>query len=296
MSLVQSLIRHYTLNTPIRRGKYRLAELALGLTSDLPERLEVQTTDGRKLIVNTANTSYRYIYYLGEYEEAITEVFRALVRPGDVCLDIGANMGWYTTLFQRLVGANGVVHAFEPVPPIFEHLTENVGLNEPQNVRLNNLALGDEEKDIELHIFDDLPDGHASIATFGYSDFRSYTSRMITLDSYLEETDTNDVRVVKMDIEGAELMMLKGASRLFEQQNLPILEVEMALATSRGFDYLPNDLIKYIRGKADYDFFAIDERTFKLMQIDGFKAEDEGANVLCLPAGTDRKVLSRWFS
>ena len=256
----------------------------------------VKTRDGRNLAINTKNFSYRFIYFTGEYEQAITEIFSQLVKPGDVCLDIGANMGWYTTLFQRLVGSNGVVHAFEPVPPTFKHLGENVRLNEPQNVRLNNLALGDEEKEIELHIFDDLPDGHASIATFGHSDFQSYTSRMITLDSYLEETGTDNVRLVKMDIEGAELMMLKGASKLFQQQDLPILEVEMALATTRGFDYVPNDLIEFIRGKADYDFFAIDERGYKLTQISGFKADDEGANVLCLPAGMDRGPLSHWFS
>lgn len=296
MGLVSSLIRQYTLNTPVKKGKYRLADLAMSLSGELPEQIVVRTTDGRELAVNTANGSYRYIYYLGEYEEAITDVFRALVRPGDVCLDIGANMGWYTTLFQKLVGSNGVVHAFEPVPPTFERLARNVRMNRLQNVRLNDLALGDEEKDVELHIFDNLPDGHASIATFGQSDFQSFTSRMIMLDTYLEETRTDNVRLVKMDIEGAELMMLKGASRLFEQETVPVIEVEMALATTRGFGYLPNDLIRFIREKADYDFFTIDERRFKLKQIDGFRPEDEGANVLCLPAGFDRKPLSRWFS
>ena len=297
LGLLQKLIRSYTFYSPIRKGKYRLVELAANVSGNLPDGIVVKTSDNRELFLDTANGSYKHIYFLGEYEPTITEILKALINPGDICLDIGANIGWFTTLFQKCVGVTGEVHSFEPVPPIFEHLKKNIKLNEPpENVKVNNFALGDEEKDIDLHIFPNLPNGHASISTFDEKDFVVYPSRMLTLDSYLSKHNLDNVKLVKMDIEGAELMMLKGASKLFSQKNLPIFEIEMALATTRGFGYLPNDLIEYIKQQAAYNFFAIDETHSNIRQIEGFALDDIGANVLCLPQDFDLKILSKWLA
>jgi len=259
----------------------------------VPREIVVETIDGRQLFIDTKNESYKYVYFLGEYEAVISNIFRRLIEPGDVCLDIGANIGWYTTLFQKLAGTHGQVHSFEPVPHIFDHLGRNVKLNSPpDNVTLNNLALGNEEKNVELHVFADMPDGHSSISTFEHSDFETFTSKMITLDSYLIERKIDNVSVVKMDVEGAELMALQGASDLFKQKRPPVFEIEMALATSKGFGYIPNDLIEFIRSQADYDFYAIDETHGTLRQIAGFQSDDIGANVLCLPQHFDAAKIS----
>ena len=154
VGLLHKLVRTYTFNSPINRGKYRLSDLGMKFSKELQGEITVETSDGRDFIVDTSNSSYRYVYFLGSYEPVITGIFSALVGPGDVCLDVGANIGWYATLFQKLVGEKGEVHAFEPVPPIFEHLRRNVEINEPPyNVRLNDFALGDVETDVELHIF-----------------------------------------------------------------------------------------------------------------------------------------------
>ncbi|MGI8884404.1 MAG: FkbM family methyltransferase, partial [Pyrinomonadaceae bacterium] len=129
--------------------------------------------------------------------------------------------------------------------------------------------------------------------TFDNTEYESFPCRMITLDYYLTENRIREVNFVKMDTEGAEMMMLEGADKLFDQKRPPIWEIEMALATTRGFDYLPNDLIKYMRQKADYEFYAIDEINFGLYPIEGFYPEDQGANVLCLPKGHYRERLSQ---
>ncbi len=297
VSLLQKFIRNYTFYSPIQKGKYRLSDLAIRLSRKSPDEITVRTADGRELLIDIAKGSYRYLYFTGEYETAISNLLRRIIAPGDICLDIGANIGWYTTLFQKLVGNEGEVHAFEPVPPIFDRLKHNIKVNEPpKNVRLNNFALGDTETTVDLHIFADLPDGHASIATFDHKEFEVFPSRMTTLDSYITANGIENVNLIKIDIEGAELMMLKGASKLFSQNQLPVLEIEMALATTSGFNYLPNDIIKYIRHQADYVFFAIDERTSKLREIKGFDSEDIGANVLCLPRNFDESRVSDWLS
>lgn len=294
LSIIQRLTRLYTFYSPIRKGKNRIALASLKLEGKLPEKVLVKTQDGRNLIINFDNHFAYFSYFLGEYEAAITNVCKKIIKKGNVCLDVGANAGWFTTLFQTLVGNIGQVHSFEPVPPTFEVLSQNVEINKNSEiVRLNNLALGDTRRQVKLHIPKNKADGHASISNFGNSETEIFSAEMITLDSYLEQKKIDQVDFVKADIEGAELSMLEGATRLFNQDKPPIMEIEMALDTTKGFGYLPNDLIEFIRKQCDYEFYSIDEKTFHLKKIEGFAENDKGANVLCVPVNLYQEKLQQ---
>lgn len=287
------LVRLYTFYAPIRKGKYRLYERALKQCSELPESLITKTTDGRTLKANLNNKMFDTVFFLGEYERAISEIISEIVRKEDVCLDVGANFGWYSTLLAKLNVRQ--VYAFEPVPPIFQDLTKNYELCEkPKNLSLHNLALGDEEKKIELHIFENEPNGHASISTMGKKNYSAYEARMTTFNNFKKENGLGEINFLKVDIEGAELMFLKGATELFAQKTPPMIVMEMALETSRHFGYTPNDLIEFIKSQAEYEFYSIDEYQIKLNKISGFAKEDIGANVLCVPKNQFRERLEKF--
>lgn len=278
-------VRLYTFNTPVAKGKFRLCLSAMNLCRHLPTEIEVGAKDGRRFSVNLTTGMNIGVFFFGEYDKALTDIVSSLLREGDVCLDVGANFGWYTTLFHKHCGAKGAVHAFEPVPATFRQLRRNYQLmGEPKNVFLNNLAVGDRRDRITINLFENEPTGHASLSAEGHTgDAVSFECEMITLDSYLEERSLGDVNFVKVDIEGAELIFLKGAEKLFRQKVPPIFLIEMALATSKPFGYLPNDLINFIRERAAYDFYAVEEIEGKLKKIEGFAPEDIGANVICIP-------------
>ena len=121
-NLILRTVRLYTFNTPLSRGRHRAYLAALKLCKTLPERMPAATKDGRKFSVHLNTGMEATVYFLGEYEKAVTEIVTSVLRQGDVCLDIGANFGWYTTLFQKYCGPNGQVHSFEPVPPTFREL------------------------------------------------------------------------------------------------------------------------------------------------------------------------------
>jgi FkbM family methyltransferase len=255
------------------------------LSKYAPDDIIVSTVDGRRLHADLSTGMCESLFFQGEYERAVTLMITKVVESGDVCLDVGANFGWYTTLLQKLCGSSGAVHAFEPVPDTFVTLQNNVELlSDSSNVSINNVALGDAPGNIEMHVFAGLPNGHSSLSTMGRSDYKTVASPMITLDSYLEDRGIAKVDFIKVDIEGAELMFLKGAAKLFAQPVPPIWMIEMALGTTRGFDYLPDDLIVFLRERADYEFYAVDELTLTLRKIEGFAPDDIGANVLCLPS------------
>ncbi len=278
--------RGYTFNTPIPRGKHRAYLLALKLCKNLPERVAAETKDGRKFAVHLKTGMQTTVYFLGEYEKALTEIVKSLLREGDTCLDVGANFGWYSTLFYKYCGENAQIHAFEPMPPTFAELEQNYDLMGcPPNVFINNLALGEKMDELKINLFEGLATGHASFSDQGRADAISFKCRVVTLDSYLEEKNVGDVNFVKVDIEGAEMMFLKGAQKLFEQKVPPVWLMEMALQQTKNFGYLPNDLIEFIRERNEYDFYKVDEPNTRLVKIEGFEAGDIGANVICFPRG-----------
>jgi len=279
-----NLIRLYTYYFPVDKGKWRLFAFAKKLCRHLPEKVPATTRDGRKLYVALSDWAGESIFFLGKHEDFSAEIFGEQIKKGFICLDVGANIGWHTTLMSRLSGTEGEVHAFEPVPPTFADLEKNVSLNKDgAKVFLNNFGLGDEESTAEIHLFKDLPSGHATLAGKANQASDVFPIRIKTLDSYLEEKNIRRVDFIKVDIEGAEMMFLKGAQKIFEQKRAPVIYMEMTLETSREFGYLPNDLIIFLKNKASYQFFRVDEVGRKLVRIEEFTPEDVGANVLCLP-------------
>ena len=129
---------------------------------------------------------YTGIYFWGDYEPYHTKIFKRIVRPGDVVFDIGANFGWFTTLFARWVGPSGRVHGFEPVPFIHELAAETVKLNGMESrVQLNRLALGRSDGELTVHTFPGLPHGHASASDLGRSDAQPHTCEVRQLGSVL---------------------------------------------------------------------------------------------------------------
>lgn len=278
------LVRAYTYNTPIPKGKYRLYGTALKLFGRRHDSLYTKVKDGREFCINLSTGMQDTVFFIGEYERAITNIVERLVNRGDVCIDVGANFGWYTTLFAKKVGMDGEVHSFEPVPDNFRELARNFELlGSPNNVFMNRAALGDKEGTVTLNLFSDLPTGHASISSQGREGATTFECRMLTLDNYLDENAVLDIDFVKVDIEGAEMMFLKGAGRLFQQDRPPVFLMEMALQQTSNFGYLPDDLIKFIGAEADYRFYQVDEIRGRLRQIHGCVKDDIGGNVFCIP-------------
>ena len=279
-------VRLYTNNTPISKGRHRVYLTALKFCRYLPTESLIRIKDGREFSVDLTTGTHNSLFFLGEYEKALSQIVIKLMREGDVCIDVGANFGWYTTVFRLYAGKTGKIHAFEPVPTTFRELERNYDLmGNPENVKINNLALGDRNCEIAINLFEELSSGHASLSRRERDDCVAVKCRMITLDEYLEMNQTGDVNFVKVDIEGAEMLFLEGAGKLFKQTIPPILLMEMALQQTKDFGYTPNDLVGFLRERGPYEFYRVDETTGVMLKILGFEPDDIGANVFCIPRG-----------
>ncbi len=264
--------------------------LALKLVPHRPKDFVVSLRDGRRLSIDLTTGMQESVYFFGKYEPFVTTLVEQLVFEGDVCVDAGANFGWYTTLMAERVGQTGKVHAFEPVPDTFKELTTNVKLlSDPSTVIANQLALSHTETETVINIFEGEPTGHASLASKS-KNTTGFRCETVRLDEYLLNSGVSNVDFIKVDVEGAELNLLKGSGTMLGQAVPPVIVMEMAIGQSRHFGYVPNDLIEFIRSRADYDFFQMDEIGRRLEPIDRLADDDPGANVLCVPAAAEDRV------
>jgi len=172
---------------------------------------------------------------LGIYEPKVIRALREHLRVGDTCLDVGGHVGYLTILMARLVGPGGRVVAFEPVPETFQALRENVRLNGLENVRVECTAVGEHEGTISLfRDADQELSWTPSVSAYSVpgNHQEKISVPVLSLDAYLENSELRP-SVVKIDVEGAELAVLRGARKMLLEAR-PVVLVEIH---DRGADH-----------------------------------------------------------
>ncbi len=168
--------------------------------------------DGMWALVRADDEVGRSMYFYREFEPQESAFIFQNVRDSDVCVDIGANVGFYTLgLAKRAI--RGVVHSFEPAPLNYHMLAINVLSNSLSNVVLNACAVGDENDTVDLHITRD--GAFSSLVDTGRNPIvGTVQTRTVTLDSYCCQSQLRRIDILKVDVEGAEPVVLRGASAL----------------------------------------------------------------------------------
>jgi FkbM family methyltransferase len=160
-------------------------------------------------------------------ERAHQRAMRSLVRSGDVVMDVGANWGLHTLLLARLVGPSGRVVALEPLPEAFEALRWHLSVNGCRNVLTLRLALADTDGIMRFVRGGSTSQGFLDT---GQSTDRAQHSMLEvpvrTLDSLVAERHLDSLRLVKVDVEGAESAVLSGAEQTLEHHR-PCLVVDL---------------------------------------------------------------------
>ena len=181
---------------------------------------------GHKIFINRKD--YRSCEHLleGIYEPEETEIVKREVGKGDIVVDLGANVGYYTLLLANLVGKDGRVYAFEPDPTNFALLKKNVKVNNYSNVILERKGVLDKTGKSELWLRSDVNKAGHRIVPIDKSIHHSKPIEIdvVSLDDYFKD---QKIDFVKMDIEGSETMALKGMKNILKGNVKILIEGNM---------------------------------------------------------------------
>jgi FkbM family methyltransferase len=201
----------------------------------------------------------------GCFEPFETKLVQDVVRPGSVVIDVGANIGYYTLQFAKLVGAKGHVYAFEPDPSNFRLLSKNVAVNGYANVTCIQKAVSDCNGTTRLFKNEHNRGDHRIYAA-GSERRNAVEVETIRLDDFVEEID-QPIDLLKFDIQGAEAIAFAGMTRLLnDNRNLKIITEFWP----RGLTLSGHDPRKFLEELIDrgFDVKVIDEQSQKLHSLD----------------------------
>lgn len=153
--------------------------------------------------------------WLGTYELEKQRAIALALKPGLVFYDIGANVGFYTLLAAVRVGRNGYVHAFEPVPRNINYIQRHITLNKLSNVTLHQLAVTDENREMRFALGPNAAEGHLDI----HGDLNV---QAVALDKYIADNRLPYPNLLKIDVEGAEYQVLRGARQTLGQNPVTV--------------------------------------------------------------------------
>lgn len=179
-------------------------------------------------------------------EPVVTSYLLSLVKPGMTMLDIGANIGYMTLICSQAVGNMGKVISFEPNPIMLQELKHNLELNNISNVIIEPIALGDINGKLELVLPEIGKESHSSLRP--NSTFTSVGTTSVlteTLDSVVKRLSLKNIDIIKIDVEGAELLVLKGGEEVLTKMR-PLILFESAENLTEAFGYSVCDVLFFV--------------------------------------------------
>lgn len=228
-----------------------------------PKGIVLVNVQGNKMYVNCQDESLvPSLLVYGIYEKYDTELFKKIVKPGMIVVDIGANIGYYTLMAAKLIGSNGKVYAFEPEPSNYELLIKNIKINNYTNIISIQKAVSNKNGKARLFI-NKSNLGNSSLIENNVPQKIGFTEvETITLDNFFDSVvKNNKIDFIKMDTQGAEKLVIEGAEKILKDNNLKII-MEFWPFGLRNMGSEPSDLlkmlqdfgfkIKHINGKDSY--------------------------------------------
>jgi len=220
-----------------------------------PEEVSLTTQDGITMICDPLDhrSIPLEIMNFNDYELSELRMIQALLNPKSVVIDIGANTGWYSLSLSKHIPKGRIV-AFEPLPEIYSLLKRNIELNHCKNIRALNIGLAEKKGACEFY-YNPKVTGATSLRDLNpEAKAKKVTCKVETLDSMMRRLPSH-IDLIKIDVEGAELLVIKGALALL-RATTPVLFLEMLRKWSAKFSYHPNDIIALL-GSIGYRCYCV---------------------------------------
>jgi FkbM family methyltransferase len=218
-------------------------------------------------------TGAKAAFTVGTDEPAVQEELVRVLQPGSVLYDVGANVGFLALIAARLVGPSGHVYAFEPIPANARAIERNAALNGLANITVLELALSDRGGEAVLRIPSINQGAHLADLVPAQGSEDELVVRIAALDELAAHQPLRPPDLVKLDVEGAELLVLAGMRQILETHR-PMLICELHSTRAAIEELLPQLGYRLTRIVRDTARDAWNEHAFARPSDPGGPARD----------------------
>lgn len=227
------------------------------------------------------NSEISWLLFVKDFEVSERLFHKGFLRPGDLYLDAGANIGLFTLIASHRVGRTGKVYAFEPIASTFQCLLQNISLNRFTNISAHQLALSDAIGQAEMTISLDGFDGRNSLAMpTGGENFSKETVAISTLDYFVADNQlAGKITMIKIDVEGWENHVLEGAKNTLAAADAPLLHIEFTEEALRTANSSSDELYQVVK-RLGYELFLFHAEESRLIPVSAEDLRDRSVNVI----------------
>lgn len=222
---------------------------------------------GKDITIKLYNDSILSKFIYDGFEADEINFLNSFLNEGDSFVDIGANVGLFSLYAAKKVGPKGTVISFEPSQITYNRLLENIQLNNLTNVKAFKLGLSDKEAILELNISEN---GFEAWNTFVQSKDSKFSRKeqvqVTSFDDFLKANavDIDKITLIKLDVEGFEINVLKGATKLLSRENAPVFMVEYTDGNAIAAGHCCHEIYKFMN-EYGYTWYAYSADKKKLI-------------------------------
>jgi len=209
----------------------------------------------------------RQLDLFGSYEQEEVNFFNKHVKADDICLDIGGNVGYFSLIFSKLAH-KGMVYTFEPIKLNAEIIRLNKLLNNIDNILINEIAVSNKEGIVNFSKSKD--SAFSSLIDTGRVEIDSIISvQELPLDIFIKNNNISKVDIIKIDVEGAEGLVISGAKHLFSNKHLRPRYILMELYQP-NLSFFNESIPKILLNMNNFNYspFIIDKKSLELISYD----------------------------
>jgi FkbM family methyltransferase len=212
---------------PFAFGRWRVEQFISNWARFHPVRKIFTVADGIKMSLDTSDFLQRTLFAAGDFDPHIRRTIENRLKPGDLFIDVGANVGFYALCASKIVGVSGKVLAFEPAPETRKALLGNILLNGARNTTAVHFALSDHAGETSLFLDTAHNSGATSLRPSSNAS-QEITVELETYDNYASRHNIPTPALIKIDVEGAECLVLRGMANLLAQPDRPAVIIEVS--------------------------------------------------------------------
>ncbi|HSW56699.1 MAG TPA: FkbM family methyltransferase [Ignavibacteriaceae bacterium] len=256
---------------------YRIQRKSKKILRDLIFKKEFvkKTKYGFKIKLDVSRDVDKHFYW-GEFEVGNLVLLKSLLKDCQTFFDIGANIGIYSLLASKHMRHGGKVYSFEPSDWAYKRLMENLELNNIKNVEVFKQAATNSAGTKQFYLCED--DAYNSLNSSPMKAVQKVIDiECIRIDDFCSEHKIKKIDILKVDAEGTDYLVLKGAENILKSETAPIIMCEFNKKILEGLLYTKNDFVRLLRDLS-YSVFVI--KGENLIKIDLENAE--ASELICL--------------